>query len=100
MAQVIWSPKASDHLNAIADYISRDSVLQANAVVLRVVKATRRLSTFPELGAVVPEFKDASIREIRVYSYRVLYLLLENKTRIRIVGVVHGAQMLTEDLLE
>ena len=99
MAEVIWSPKSLDQVDAIAEYIANDSPFYAKQVVTRIIDATRRLESFPEIGAIVPELANPSIREIRVYSYRLLYRIVDSQ-EIRIVGVVHGRRLLDEDLLE
>lgn len=48
MAEVIWSPKALDQVDAIAEYIANDSPFYAKQVVTRILVATRRLESFPE----------------------------------------------------
>ncbi len=99
MVKVIWSPKALDQVDAIAEYIANDSPFYAKQVVTRIIEASRRVESFPEIGAVVPELRNTSIREIRVYSYRFLYRIV-NSQEIRIVGVVHGRRLLDDGLIE
>lgn len=96
MAAIIWSPDALSHLEQIADYIALDSHFYAKRVVVKIVHATRRLEHFPESGAVVPELGDATLREIRVFSYRILYRWHSNLQRVHILGVMHGSQDLRE----
>ncbi len=50
------------------------------------------LITFPESGRVVPEVMRIEIREIFVYSYRMIYAVGEDE--ILIVAIVHGKQLL------
>jgi toxin ParE1/3/4 len=52
----------------------------------------KRISEFPELGRIVPEIEVESIREIFIYSYRLIYQVLENN--ILIVAVIHGKRIL------
>ncbi len=99
MARLIWSPKVLDQVDAIAEYIANDSPFYAKQVVTRIIEAARRLESFPEIGSVVPEFGNTSIREIRVYSYRLLYRIVDAQ-EIRIVGVVHGRRLLDDGLIE
>ena len=56
-------------------------------VVLGVAESLDRLS---ERGRVVPEIGDQSIREMFVYSYRLLYQVSEDE--VRILGFLHGAR--------
>jgi addiction module RelE/StbE family toxin len=99
MAKVIWSPKSLDQIDGIAEYIANDSPSYAKQVVLRIIEATRRLESFPEIGSVVPELGSTRIREIRVYSYRLLYRIVDSQV-VRVVGVVHGKQLLDDGLVE
>jgi toxin ParE1/3/4 len=90
--RVAWSPEALDDVEAIAEYIERDSPAYACAVVQKILASTRKLVTFPQSGRVVPELDDDAIREVFVYSYRVIYRVRDQ--RVLVVGVVHGKRML------
>ena len=61
--RVVWSRRALQDVEAIADYIAQDSPAYAAAVVRRIVHQTRLLSRFPRSGRKVPEFDDEDIRE-------------------------------------
>ena len=71
--KVVWSSTALDDIEAIASYISRDSVFYAGTVVSRVVNSTRNLEKFPFIGSIVPEFGLETLREVFAYSYRIIY---------------------------
>jgi toxin ParE1/3/4 len=75
-------------VEAIATYITFDSPAYARVVVKRIVSVTRMLSTFPNSGRMVPEFQDASIRELIAYSYRIIYVVSEDE--VLIAAVIHG----------
>jgi plasmid stabilization system protein ParE len=100
MAQIEWSRKAIQHLDGIGQYIAVNSEFQAKRVVQKIVDTAERLKKFPEIGAVVPELGDVTLREIFVFKYRVLYRLREKNTLIQIVGVIHGARLLADDLID
>lgn len=89
---VVWSPEAIEDLEAIAKYIERDSAWYAKAVVSRVVETAESITEFPELGRVVPEIGDSTIRERFVHSYRVIYR--NEGDRILIAAVIHGSRLL------
>jgi toxin ParE1/3/4 len=89
--RIVWSFRALADLEAIASYIEADSPNYARAVVRRIVAATRSLGQFPHSGRKVPEFDDEAIRELFPYSYRVMYLVQEDK--VTIVAVIHGERM-------
>jgi toxin ParE1/3/4 len=90
--RVVWSRRASHDLEAIADSIAADSPAYAGIVVKKAVNQVRMLSKFPRSGRQVPEFDNANIRELLVYSYRVLYRL--EGDQIVITAVIHGKQLL------
>ncbi len=54
----------------------------------RVLEVGRSLSRLPFRGRIVPEFQDKSIREIIVYSYRLIYLVESDTAKI--VALIHG----------
>lgn len=97
MAQVTWSPKAVHQVDQIAEYIAQDSLFHANRVATLIVRSTRSLAQFPESGAVVPEFCDPDLREIRVYSYRIIYRFIVEEQEVRILAVVHGSRLIDQD---
>ena len=71
--KVIWSPEAVEDLEAIAEYIERDSEFYAKAVVSKILDVARSIKDFPKIGRIVPEIGDENIREQFVYSYRLVY---------------------------
>ena len=54
--KLIWSPQAIEDIQAIAEYIGRDSSIYAESTVERIFQAPEKLIQFPKLGRVVPEF--------------------------------------------
>jgi toxin ParE1/3/4 len=64
MAFVVeWSPEAVEDLEAIAEYIARDSRFYAQSVVRKMLDTAASLVDFPEVGRVVPELGQNNIRE-------------------------------------
>lgn len=90
--QVVWSPKEIADVDAIAEYIARDSPAYASSVVDQILKTTRSLEQFPLSGRTVPEFGDELLREKIVYSYRILYQVAGDE--VTIVTVIHGKRTL------
>jgi toxin ParE1/3/4 len=90
--QVSWSRRALYDLEAIAEYIARDSPAYASTVVKKIVNETGTLARFPRSGRKVPEFDDENMREVIVYSYRVIYQLQDDK--VLIISIVHGKRSL------
>ena len=90
--EVTWSPEAVEDVEEIAAYIAKDSAFYAQAVVDRIIGATRALDEQPLRGRVVPELADSRYRERFVYSYRVIYRVSDSS--VLVVAVVHGKRLL------
>ena len=90
--QVALSSSARRDLRDIVRYISWDSPERAVTFGQFLVTSTKRLSEFTDMGRVVPEFDDQSIREIVVRSYRIIYRVDHSDCRIDIIRFWHGAR--------
>ena len=99
MAAVIWTIKAVEPVEEIGSFIEKDSPFQARRVVQLIIKETRKLKEHARIGKMIPEVQEDQYRELRVFSYRILYRILDEK-RIAIVGVVHGYRLFDPQWLE
>jgi toxin ParE1/3/4 len=90
--RIVWSRRAAQDLQSITDYIAADSPAYAGIVLKTIVNQTGILARFPQAGRKVPEFDDETIRELIVYSYRIIYRVQQNEALI--VAVIHGKRML------
>jgi toxin ParE1/3/4 len=89
-----WAPQAADDLEAIRDFIARDSAHYAKHVVQRIVAAIEPLGASPRMGRVVPEMADRELRELIVGVYRVLSRYRHDA--VEIVAILHGARQLKD----
>ncbi len=87
-----WSEEALEDIESIATYIEKDSPVYAKAVVTKFFEKAELLQEFPKTGRVVPEFDNETIREIFVYSYRLIYKIEKNV--VLLVAIVHGKRLL------
>ena len=90
--KVVWSPRAIDDVEAIAEYISRDSLAYAAAVVRRIIATTRSVGRLPLAGRMVPEFSDDKFANDSFMTI-VSSIVLEN-TEVTIATVIHGRRTL------
>ena len=90
--QVALSPTARRDLRDIVRYISLDSPERAVTFGQFLLNSTKRLADFPEMGRVVPEFDDPSIREIIVRSYRVIHRVDHGDCRVDVARFWHAAR--------
>ena len=94
--RIRWTEKASADALAIHAFIAERSEIYADVVYARILaRPEPQLVEHPLSGSIVPEFDRDDIREVFVHSFRIIYLVLEGE--IRILTVVHGAQLLPPD---
>lgn len=79
-----------DDLQAIRDFIGRDSPKYATLVVERIVAAVDVLDQFPLAGRMVPEHSRDDLRELVRPPYRIVYRVLEQG--VHIVTVFRASQ--------
>jgi len=90
--KLIWSPASRDDLLDIVTFISRDSRQRAETFGYRLIAETDKLQNFPEIGRVAPEYRDPTIREIIVRSYRIVYRVDHQRKLVEIARVWHSAR--------
>jgi toxin ParE1/3/4 len=79
--KIIWTPRAIRELEAIHEYISKDSVARANDMVARVLNRSEQLSEFPNSGRRVPEVGVENVREVIEPPYRLIYRIKRDERR-------------------
>jgi len=95
---VKWSKPAKLDLKQIYDYIAIDSKFYAQKVSQEIVEKSEKLNSLPEVGRIVPEIGDPNIRELIIYSYRLIYEVFPNK--IEILALIHGKRDFTQEFLK
>ena len=70
---VIWSEPAKADLRSIHDFIAHDSQHYAKKVTQDIREKTDVLDELPKVGKKVPELNDEAVRELSLYSYRIIY---------------------------
>jgi len=61
-----------------------------------LISRTRLLAHSPELGRVVPEFEDSSLREIIIQSYRVVHRVDDRNSSVQVIRFWHAARGVPE----
>ena len=84
---VKWTDHALAQLRHIHNYIAQDSPFYAKRVSEALVHKTLELDELPRRGRIVPELNDKTVRELSLYSYRVLYEI--KASHIEILAVIH-----------
>ena len=95
MVKIKWTDFALENLNAIGDYIERDSYFYAQRTVNNLFDSVKILEQHPRAGRIVPEFNNRNIRELIQGNYRIIYKLI-SEIDIDIITVHHSARLLRD----
>lgn len=96
MVVVHWTNRALNDLEEIGNYIEKDSVKYASITLKGIFSAALLLKDFPDLGRIVPELKNPTIKELIHGKYRIVYKKISS-TKIEILTIHHSSRLL-EDL--
>ena len=91
---VVWTERALRDLEAIGDFIARDSPAAAERWVLKLMKAAESVGALPMAGRQVPELGRTDVREKLLRNYRIVYRATEE--RIEILTVFEGHRRFPE----
>jgi toxin ParE1/3/4 len=92
---VKWTDHAKAQLRHIHDYIAQDSAHYAKRVTQALVSKSLMMDGFPRTGKIVAELNDESVREVSLYSYRILYEIKTN--HLEVLAVIHKRRDLQPD---
>ncbi len=84
---VKWTAHARKQLRQIHDYIAQDSPHYAKRVAQDLVRKRKTLDALPHIGRMVAELNVETVREVSLYSYRMIYQL--QSMHIDILAVIH-----------
>lgn len=88
---VVWTDPAKADLAGIHYFIAQNSKHYARKVVEEIVERSVLLEKSPKLGRIVPEYDDPTVRELIIYSYRLIYEII-SETDCAILTIAHGKQ--------
>ena len=91
-----WTRGARDDLRDLVRFIQRDKPSAAKKMAARIKQMVGDAADSPDLGRIVPELGNPSIRERIVRPYRVVYLV--EQRGITILGIVHGRRLMPEGI--
>lgn len=84
---VVWTEPAKADLRAIHDFIAHDSRYYAKKVTQDIREKMYGLDELPRIGRIVSELNNENVRELSLYSYRIIYEIKDKV--IFILAVVH-----------
>lgn len=95
MGRINWTNQAVNDLKNIYDYIAVDSKYYARRELSKIKLRTQKLSEYSDIGRIVPEFNDPSIRELIEGRYRIIYKVLNSK-EVDILTIHHSSREMLE----
>jgi addiction module RelE/StbE family toxin len=98
MARIVWSRQASEDLQGIIEYISRDSATTARRFARKIISRIEQVKRLPLSGGFVLEDATKTYREVLQGNYRIIYRVHGN--RLFIVTIRHAARLLDAEDLE
>lgn len=90
--EVVWTTRSQQHMKQIHKYISRDSLKNAEKVILDITVAVMKAVTNPECyrSDKYKKNNDGSFRAFEKHQYRVVYRF--SKNIIRVLRVRHTSR--------
>lgn len=92
--KIFISSSAKLDFSEIVQYIADDNPTAARNWFKEINDTIMNLSSFPNLGRIVPEYSDETIREIIKGQYRIVYRINIDKESICIIAIHHSKRLL------
>jgi toxin ParE1/3/4 len=80
--RVAWTDRGKARLRQIRAYIAKDQPLNADHFVDRLTRRVEQLAEHPRSGKIVEQYQRDDLRELIESSYRIIYLILEDRIDI------------------
>lgn len=90
-----WTREALNKLIEIEDFIAQGSPKRAEDFIDHLIERATLILDNPEIGRIIPEISNASIRELFIKNYRFVYRI--NISEIEILTVFEGHRLLRRD---
>ena len=84
---MIWTKPARADLKHIHDFIAEDSKHYARKVAQEIREKTDKLDELPNIGKMVPEVGKPEVRELQIYSYRIMCEVINEQPYV--LAVIH-----------
>jgi toxin ParE1/3/4 len=88
--EIIWTPRASEDLIRLLEYMDRQSVTGANRFRAECDSMLDRISELPHIGTLYLRRPGIEVREVFVSPYRIFYHEMPELTAIEILRLLHA----------
>ena len=90
--EVIWSRRARRDMNAIHDHIAQDNSDAAERVCAAIYTRVELLRSAPRLAQRYECDVQAEVRQTVTGKYRIFFVIDDDRRRIEVLTVWHGAR--------
>lgn len=94
MVKVRWSKQAIEDIHRIQEYYSDFAVNFSIQLLDQIFEKENLIANHPEIGRVVPELNNRSVREIIFRNFRIIYAIFDSE-RISILTVHESSRPLS-----
>jgi toxin ParE1/3/4 len=92
--KIYFTSGSKSDIAEIVETISHDNPQAANEWVNSIFNSVKKLIDFPEMGRIVPEYSEDTIREIIKGQYRIVYKINRPGKEIVIITVHHSRRLI------
>ncbi len=92
--KIHFTTRSRSDILDIVYYISQDNPQAAGEWANSIFDSVKSLKKIPELGRIVPEYSEDTIREIIKDQYRIVYKIDQLKKEIYILTVHHSKRLM------
>ncbi len=92
MVKIKIAGTAKKDIKAIYEYVSSQSLQNAELLVQALYDKIDILYRFPEIGQIVKEIDSPSFRELKLFRFRIIYRYADNN--IVVLTIHHSSRML------
>lgn len=93
--KIRFTTRSKSDIAEIAALISQDNPKAARYWAKSLFDSIKQLTDFPEMGRIVPEYSEETIREIIIGQYRIVYKINKSLQEGYIITVHHSKRLLT-----
>ncbi len=94
MVKITWSKQAIEDIHRIQEYYSAFAVSFSKQLVDQIFEKENLIAVHPEIGRIVPELNNKSVREIIFRNYRIIYAIFDTQ-RITVLAVHESSRPLS-----
>lgn len=92
--KIQFTTRSKSDIAEIVELVSQDNPQTARNLANSLFTSIKQLIDFPEIGRVVPEYSEETIREIIFSQYRIVYKINKFNQEIYIITVYHSRRLL------